>query len=83
MIPLLKTSASEIRDFIDTVENLQRSLNHIDICIYEFSENITDAINMEDLLDLTVDLLDFLHSQDWNEIKDSLETLIKVLEGSE
>ena len=83
MAILQTIDASDIRDFIDTVESLQRPLNHIDICIYEFSENITDAINMEDLLDLTVDLLDFLHSQDWNEIKDSLETLIKVLEGSE
>lgn len=82
MIPLRKTSASEIRDFIDTVESLQRPLNHIDICIYEFSENITDAINMEDLLDLIADFLDFLHSQEWDEIKDSLEILIKIQEGS-
>lgn len=81
MAILQTIDASDIRDFIDTVESLQRSLNHIDICIYEFSENITDAINMEDLLDLTVDLLDFLHSQEWNEIKDSLEILIKIQEG--
>lgn len=81
MAILQTIDASDIRDFIDTVESLQRPLNHIDICIYEFSENITDAINMEDLLDLAVDLLDFLHSQEWNEIKDSLEILIKIQEG--
>lgn len=79
---LLQTiDASDIRDFINTVESLRRPLERIDWSIEEIDYNITDAINAEDLLDLTVDFLDFLNKE-WNEIKDHLEILIKIQEGS-
>lgn len=81
-MPILQTiDASDIRDFINTVESLRRPLERIDWSIEEIDNNITDAIDTEGLLDLTVDFLDFLNKE-WNEIKDSLEILIKIQEGS-
>lgn len=80
-MPILQTiDASDIRNFINTVESLRRPLERIDWSIEEIDNNITDAINTERLLDLTVDFLDFLNKE-WNEIKDSLEILIKIQEG--
>ena len=95
MTILQTIDASDIRDFINTVESLRRPLERIDWSIEDIDYNITDAINTEGLLDLTeglldlteglldltVDFLDFLNNE-WNEIKDSLEILIKIQEGS-
>lgn len=81
MAILQTIDASDIRDFINTVESLRRPLERIDWSIEEIDYNITDAIDTEGLLDLTVDFLDFLNNE-WNEIKDSLEILIKIREGS-
>lgn len=81
MAILQTIDASDIRDFINTVESLRRPLERIDWSIEEIDNNITDAIDTEGLLDLTVDVLDFLNKE-WNEIKDSLEILIKIQEGS-
>ncbi len=81
MAILQTIDASDIRDFINTVESLRRPLERIGWSIEEIDYNITDAIDTEGLLDLTVDFLDFLNNE-WNEIKDSLEILIKIQEGS-